>query len=613
MSFFNVFGDDKLAGFIIESESFEGIKMIGETVAEDILCVTGKRPDIVADVNKADETAILMATCGNSKLLEKLTTEGKINLDDILGKHEVYKIIHVTAPFGDNGKIRELLVIAGSDKRGTIYGMFRLSRLCGVSPLIYFGDAKPEKKEEVILELDKEIVSKEPSVRYRGFFINDEWPAFGNWCTEKFGDVNAKAYRKIFELLLRLNGNYFWPAMWNSSFSEDGPGLENAILADKLGVIMGASHHEPMCRAGVEWQRQYKKYSDDSTWSFISNAEGISRFWEDGVKRNKAFDNVITIGMRGESDSKLLPENATLKENIDVIKKAIKVQNAIIKEQVNPDLKEVPRMLAIYKEVEDYYYGDKTCEGLKDWDELEDVIYLLSDDNHGNVRALPTKEEAKHSGGFGMYYHFDYHGGPISYEWVNCNRLTKTWEQMSLAYEAGVRDMWIVNVGDLKFNEYPLCFFMELAYNYEEMGEKALNKTEDFAKNWIDIQFGNAVTPSQKEMIASVLEGYTRWNNVRTPETMNEMVYNPVDFLEGDRVYKDVSDILEKAETLKAELAGNALCTYLSMIYYPAAASLNLILMYLERGMNRELAQRGCVYANHYAKSVQERIADQIC
>ena len=664
MSKFSLYENGRLAGFLIEKESFDGIKQIGETVAQDVELVTGVKPEIIDDLKEFDgdlsgnsknvgqnsdlnyfgENLVLMATIGKSAILERLVSDRKLSLSEIEGKREVYLLAVVENPFPDHKGVKKLLVIAGSDKRGTIYGMFRLSEMCGVSPLVFFGDAAPDKKSELIFEFDEPVVSKEPSVKYRGFFINDEWPAFGNWCTEKYGDVNAKAYEKIFELLLRLKGNYMWPAMWNSSFSEDGPGILNAELADKLGVIMGLSHHEPMCRSGVEWQRQYKNYSDDNTWSFLSNEKGIRKFWEDGVTRNRPFENVITIGMRGEADSKLMPEDATLEDNINVIKKAITAQHEIIKDKVNPELKEVPRMLAIYKEVEDYYFGDESCEGLKDWDEIKDVIFLLSDDNHGNVRALPTKETAGHPGGFGMYYHFDYHGAPVSYEWVNCNRLTKTWEQMSLAYEAGVREMWIVNVGDLKLNEYPLSFFMEMAYDYEPWSESALlnsddlcaeakdekssvveiqhqtfkaqkngehfSKIENFVYKWIDVQFGESVSPAQKKDIFKVLTGYTKWNSMRTPETMNEMVYEPVNFMEGDRVWVEVNDLLKTANRLNEELPDAALTAYRSMIYYPAAASFNIVLMSVEAGMNRELAMRGCVFANHFARTVQNRIAD---
>ncbi len=611
MSRFEVADANGASDFLIEPEGFEGVRKIGETVAEDIKAVSGFTPALRGARQQClGAGAVLMATADRSPLLTRLEAEGKLSLKQIRGRREVYLLQILEKPFPEQSGLKKLLVIAGSDKRGTIYGMFRLSELCGVSPLIYFGDAAPIRQERLTVEIEGTFVSREPSVKYRGFFINDEWPAFGSWCTEKFGGVNAKAYRKIFELLLRLKGNYMWPAMWRSSFSEDGPGLLNAELADTYGVIMGASHHEPMCRAGVEWQNQYQSYGTDSTWSFLSNGEAITRFWKEGILRNKPFENIITIGMRGENDSRLMPPDATLKDNIEVIKKVIRTQHELLKKHIHPDLKEIPRMLAVYKEVEDYYLGDESCEGLKDWEELSDVIFLLSDDNFGNLRALPGEKERDHAGGYGMYYHFDYHGAPISYEWMNCNRLTKTWEQMTQAYEAGVREMWIVNVGDIKGVEYPLCYFMELAYDYETWGSDAPNRTEEFMKGWIDQQFGSRLSAQEKEMTAEVLEGYTRWNGVRSPESMREGIYHPVHFAEGDRVWKQVNRIAETAERLNRELTGEALITYRSMIYYPAAASLNLVLMYLEAGRNKELARRGVVYANVYADRVIKRIAD---
>ncbi len=611
MERFYVVREQSTTEFLAEPESFAGVKMIAETVAEDVFTVCGKRPEVKESISGCtSDRVVLMATVGQSPLLERLEQDGKVSLKELRGKREVYLMQLVKEPFTECLEIKELLVIAGSDKRGTIYGMFGLSERLGVSPLIYFGDAAPDHTPEPFAELSGAFVSKEPSVRYRGFFINDEWPAFGNWCTEKFGGVNAKAYRKIFELLLRLKGNYLWPAMWRSSFSEDGPGLRSAELADTLGVVMGLSHHEPMCRAGVEWQNQYKAYGTDSAWSFISNAEAITKFWEEGILRNKPFENVITTGMRGENDSKLMPENATLKDNIEVIKKAIRIQHDLIKKQINPDLTKVPRMLAIYKEVEDYYFGDETCEGLKDWEELKDTIFLLSDDNYGHLRALPTEETRKHPGGYGMYYHFDYHGAPVSYEWMNCNRLTKTWEMMTQAYESGVREMWIVNVGDLKAVEYPLCYFMELAYDYKTWGSSAPNKTEAFLQRWIGQQFGGRLSGTQKKRMAEVIEGYTKWNAARSPEAMREGIYHPVHFKECDRVIKQVHGLMETAKRLNEELAGEALVTYQSIIYYPAMASLNLILMYAETELNKELARRGCVYANVYRDRVIKRILD---
>lgn len=604
MNAFTIFENNKLVPLFIENEAYEGVKRIGARVACDIGLVTGMEPEILAAPQQCtSDRIVIFATLGKSPILEALEASGRWSSAQIQGKREVYQMQVVSGLFS----VKEALVIAGSDKRGTIYGMFHLSELCGVSPLIYWGDVVPQKKDTVILPIGDRIVSKEPSVRYRGFFINDEWPAFGNWCMETFGGVNAKAYEEIFILLLRLKGNYLWPAMWDSIFSEEGPGLASAELADMYGVVMGTSHHEPLCRAGAEWQRIYQQYGTDNTWSFVSNREAITEFWKDGILRNKPFENVITIGMRGESDSMLLPADAGLADNVQVIKDAIMTQHALLREYMDKDLKDIPRMLAIYKEVEDYYYGDATCEGLKGWEELDDVILLLCEDNFGNTRGLPNEIDRNHPGGYGMYYHFDYHGGPISYEWQNTARLTKTWEQMTQAYEYGVRELWIVNVGDLKGAEYPLCYFMDLAYDYETYSQK--NKTEEYAKTWIEQQFGSRLDKNDKQDLLALLDGYTKWNAARHPEAMAPDIYHPCHFREGERVWNEVHGLMETAERLKEHMPAECMDAYGSMIYYPAMASLNLILMHIEAGCNAFYAGQGSMAANAYAASVKRRAA----
>lgn len=608
MSTFNLFKNEILCEIFLEPSSLKGVKYISNVIADDIELVTGNRPQIRNEITECSrENVIIIATINNSNLLDALEKNNKINLSDLKNKNEVYLIQHLENPFENNPNIKNALIIAGSDKRGTIYGMFYLSEICSVSPMVFWGDAKPHTKNEILISLDSKILSKEPSVKYRGFFINDEWPAFGKWCFEKYGGVNAKAYEKVFEFLLRLKGNYLWPAMWNSSFWEDGPGLKNAELANELGVIMGTSHHEPLCRAGVEWQNQYKQYSDDPSWNFIKNKDGISQFWKDGLERSKDFENIITIGMRGENDSKLLGEEASLKDNIEVVKNAITTQNQIIKSIINKELKEIPRMLAIYKEVEDFYFGDNNFSGLRDWSELYDVILLLSDDNHGNLRSIPSLTDSPHPGGYGIYYHFDYHGAPISYEWVNCTNLVKVWDQLTMAYEYGIRKMWIVNVGDIKGNEYPLNYFMELAYDFEKWGTNVINSADLFTRKWIDTQFGSLLNSEQKEIVTDILNGYTKWNSIRTPETLNKDIYQN-NLHECYRVWNEVNNLLKSAENLRTEIPEICLSAYDSMIYYPAAASLNLILMNIEAGLNHILAERGSLAANQYIEKIKERI-----
>lgn len=595
------------ATILADTSPNAGIPRVAAMLAEDIERVCSIRPKIVSTLDQIETAQVLIAgIIDKSPLLIDLTRRGSCDFSSLHGKRECYQLCIVDSPFPEKPSIKKALLVAGSDKRGCIYGLLSISEKIGVSPMVWIGDVNPQKQQRLSLDIASGETSKEPSVRYRGFFINDEWPAFGNWCTEHFGGVNAKAYEKIFELLLRLKGNYLWPAMWNSSFSQDGPGIENARLADELGVIMGASHHEPMCRAGVEWQQQYKNFSEDNTWDFARNEKGITQFWKEGVERNKNFENVITIGMRGESDSKLLAEGSTMADNIAVLKKAISVQHRLIRETVNENLAQVPRMLAIYKEVEDYFLGDESCEGLKDWKELEDVLFLLADDNFGHLRALPP---GPHPGGYGMYYHFDYHGAPVSYEWQNSTRLPKVWEQMCRAYESGVRDMWIVNVGDIKGVEYPLNYFMDLAYDFDKWGSTNPHSAEEYARAWIDRQFGTRLSSEHKIAALDILQGFSRWNALRRPEAMSPDIYHPFHYDEAERVWKEVSALEIKAKELRSSIPAECLTAFDSLIYYPAAASLNMILINVEAGLNAALAKRGCCSANGYLESIRARIA----
>jgi hypothetical protein len=466
---------------------------------------------------------------------------------------------------------------------------------------------KPQPRDKVTFKEDMKYISKEPSVRYRGFFINDEWPAFGNWTNKRFGGFNAKMYEHVFELLLRLKGNYLWPAMWTSRFSEDGPGLANAKLADELGVVMGASHHEPCLRNGEEYRYLRGKdsiYGD--AWNFITNREGITRFWEDGLKRNGKFENVITVGMRGEADTAIMGNKATLADNINLLKDVIKTQNRLIKENVNPNLKEVPRMLALYKEVEPFFYGDKDTPGLIGSEELEDVILMLCDDNHGNLRTLPTENMRKHSGGYGMYYHFDYHGSPISYEWINSSYLPKIWEQMTMAYDFGIRELWIVNVGDISTQEFPLSYFLDLAYDFDKWGSNAINKTELYTREWVDKHFYGILNEEQKQSICKLLTGYTKIAHKRRPEHMNSDVYHPVNYKEADNTLEEIEDLLNLAERLYKELSPDKLSLYFALVYYPAVGNLNLQKMQLLAGKNHYDARFGKMIANKLADKVAE-------
>lgn len=624
-----LFDDKTTPNFINEKDHDEGVLWALSKLQRDIENVSGKRTG-----NAERVSMVLTNIAAESPVIKALEEKGLVDLSGIKGKREVYGYFLVDAPevyeiISDedrkgaepiensdifkleykNENTGSVLIIAGSDKRGTIYGIFHLSELMGVSPFTDWSNLKPTHKDKFILTEEDLIISKEPSVEYRGFFINDEWPAFGNWTFEHYEGFTAKMYEHVFELLLRLKGNYLWPAMWSSCFALDGPELESAYLADKVGVIMGLSHHEPCLRHGNEYGMVRGKdsiYGD--AWNFRANPDGITRFWRDGLKRNGHLENVITVGMRGEADSAIMGKDATLKDNIELLKDVIRTQNRLISEEVNPDLKKVPRMLALYKEVEPFYFGDENTEGLRDFEELKDVILMLCDDNHGYLRSVPDEKMKKHPGGFGMYYHFDYYGDPKSYLWTNTTYLPEVWEQMTTAYENGIKRLWIVNVGDLFFNELPLSYFLDLAYDYDKWGISAKDKTTEYLKEWLTHNFGEGLSDKKVSEYADVLQKGTRLIHNRRTEHLSDEVYHPVHFNETGRLLEAADDVMDKCSGLEAGVPGENKNAFYELIGYSIYGTMNMLKMWLYTGLNHFYAKRSMLIANEYGERINECI-----
>lgn len=592
------------------SEEGEGVRRIASKVAEDVEKTVGMHT-AVKKISDNFAQAVMAVTAGTGEIAGKL--EERIpELCCIKGKREVYGFYLVENPYPG---IKKGLVIYGSDRLGTIYGLFHLSELLGVSACCFWGDTGYPSYEKRILTSDKgemcldeediyiyvdNGISKEPSVKYRGFFINDEWPCYGAWTFSQFNGFTSEMYDHIFEYLLRMKGNYLWPAMWTSSFLLDGPGMESMKLADDYGIYIGMSHHEPCMRSSEEWDIVKGKDSPyGEEWSYLTNKNGLLRYWEDGLKRCRGHKVFPTIGMRGERDSKMLGDDVQISENVKVLKDILAQQRRLIRENLEQNGEIYPLLFAVYKEVEDYYFGGRDGAGLKDCPELEGVTLMLCEDNFGNMRALPKKEDRDHKGGFGMYFHLDYHGGPCSYEWVASTPVSKIWEQMTQAYEYGIRDVWMVNAGDVKFQEYPLNFFMELAYDFETWGIRGKEQYQNYSRQWTKAQFGSYTTRKEREKIGWIQEEYIRLNALRRPESCNAGVYHPAHFMEGRRMLERCIKLeQENNKMLEVLKQRNKEEAYYSMIYYPAAASANLLKMHLYAGMNHLYARQGKAVAN---------------
>lgn len=587
-----------------QGKDYKGLSLVARSFAEDISLVTGVKPAVTTDAQALSGTAVIAGSIGNNQLIDALIEQGKLDVSSIQNKRETYQIRVVEQPFPG---VDRAVVVIGSDKRGTMYGLYYISEKIGVSPWVYWGDVMPAQRPEIVLSIDQlHVESKEPFIKYRGFFINDEWPSFGSWTMNRFGGFNEGMYDKVFQLILRLKGNYMWPAMWSAVFSENGKSspIANAELADAYGIVMGTSHHEPMFRSGEEWKNVHRDYTENGEWDFTSNRDAITKFWEDAVIRNKDFESIITLGMRGERDSAL---GGGIEHNIQLLKDIITTQQGLLEKY---GLQDAPQSLVIYKEVEKFWHGTETVPGLKHWDALNNVTIMLSDDNFGNMRTLPVEEERNRAGGFGIYYHFDYHGGPRSYEWVNTIQLEKVWEQMCMAYDYGIHDIWIVNVGDLKPMELPLSYFMDLAYDYEKWGANGINRTNDYLLQWTKQQFGHAVDEDAVKGIAGVLADYTKMNGSRKPEVTYADTYSCANYNEAQRELHAALQLEKDAAKYGDLMPDTHKDAYYQLVYFPAVASANVKKMHIYAGLNQKYSalKQPSVLANSYAELVQETI-----
>lgn len=567
------------AELIIDANEFPGVIRAAENLQSDIAKVTRKKPSISNLISEKNSELVVIGTLGKSKFIDQLVATNKIDVRKIRDQWDAYQVQVIDNPFP---QIKRALVIVGANKRGTMYGIYNLSEQIGVSPWYWWADVPVKKKAQ--LYIDKKIqVIEIPKVKYRGIFLNDEAPALTSWVTEKYGNYNAQFYEKIFELLLRLKANFLWPAMWNNAFADDDP--QNMILADEYGIVMSTSHHEPMMRADKEWNRYGK-----GPWEYSKNAENLYNFWVNGAKRNKPYESIYTLGMRGQQD-----EPMSEGENIGLLEKIVTDQRNIIGDVFGKEkITSTPQVWALYKEVQGFYERGMRVP--------DDVILLWCDDNWGNIRRLPTPEERKRAGGAGVYYHFDYVGGPRSYRWINTVSIAKIWEQMHLAYTYEANQIWIVNVGDLKPMEYPIEFFLNMAWNPEAWPKERI---PEFATLWAEREFGK----QHAAEIAEIMTGYTRHNLQRKPELQDATIYSQLHYAEADRVTAEIKSYTTRAEKLYTRISPEQRDAFYQLVLFPTKASAIVTELYDAQAKNHLYAQQGRATANNYADKVRALFA----
>ena len=526
-----------------DPQDWKGVHIAVRNLRQDLKAVTG-----------SESAPIVVGTVGKSKW----ATKYKQQSEQLEGKWEQYLI------FTDNGK----LVILGSDKRGTIYGIYELSQQIGVSPWYWMADV-PITKHDRLFAKSGCHTDGEPKVKYRGIFINDEWPSFGTWCKNQFGGINSKAYARIFELMLRLKANYFWPAMWDSRFNEDD--TLSPQMADDMGIVMGTSHHEPMMRAHKEYV--YRKDSIGE-WDYSTNKANLDRFFEEGLERNKDFDNLITIGMRGDGDVAMGKGND--EDNMKTLKDVVEGQREIIERVYKKPASEVPQLWAIFTEVQRYYDAGFTVP--------DDVTLLFCDNNWGYIRRTGPEKERTRKGGMGMYYHIDMNGGPWNDRWVNATTAAKIREQLNLAYQTGIDRIWIINVGDLKPKEMPIDFIMRYAWNPDAY---PADKIDQYMVDWARSIFGGKYAHE----IADIVTEYSKMNLERKPEVQRVGIYS-VETGEAQRMYERWDELEKRALALSKKLPAEMQDAYYQLVEYPAVGSAGVAKIYLAATMGDTLTMQ---------------------
>ena len=585
------------AGIYVDPGDWPGVIRAAKDLQADIFRVTGRRATLSTTLSQMAGKPIIIGTIGKSGFIRDLVESGKIDTRQIEGRWESFFLQAVQNPFPGT---TSALVIVGSDKRATIYGIYDLCEQMGVSPLHWWADVPVRHRDALFIKPGK-YVQGSPSVKYRGIFLNDEAPDLSGWVSHTFGTVplsenppipsgvanyNHEFYSKLFETILRMKGNYLWPAMWNNAFNEDDP--ENARLADEYGIVMGTSHQEPMLRAQKEWDRRFQKTL--GSWNYFKTPDVLQDFWRSGLRRNKNYESILTIGLRGANDTPMIP-GGTVAQSMALLEEIVGVQRKIIAEEINPDVAAVPQAWCLYKEVQEYYNA-----GLRVPD---DVTLLWADDNWGNIRRLPTESERTRSGGAGVYYHFDYVGGPRNYKWINTISLPSVWEQMTRAKEYGADRIWIVNVGHFKHVLFPAEFFLQLGWNTNRWTNQNLG---EYARLWAAREFG----PQDADAVADIIEKYTKFNARRKPELLSPATYSLTDYREAERIIDDFNGLRSRAEKIYESLPPTARDAFYELVLFPVKASAQLNELYVAAGKNALYARQGRATANDWADRVQE-------
>ncbi|KAI1864097.1 uncharacterized protein JN550_009117 [Neoarthrinium moseri] len=576
------------AAIVFASDDTVGVRIAVDSIVGDIEQITGKRP---AAFGVTEENAtvpnfgrnIIIAGTLDSSLLKGLIRTGKLEISDIKGKWETFKTTIIEQPWTgvDKG-----LLIAGSDKRGVMFGLYTLAEQCGQSPLHWWADVPAEKHKE-IYALPVTTIHGEPSVRYRGLFINDEAPALTGWWSKVNGEnhypLNTEFYRHVFDMLLRLKANFMWPAMWKSSvpkpgnvFFTDDPG--NIQLANDYGIVISTSHHEPMQRATNEWNETMV-----GPWDWEENKANVTAFMEDGIRRTRMNESYYTLGMRGPGDGPIQGDDP-----IGVLEDVFQTQQEMFSNSYG-NASTVNKVWTIYKEVMTYYAAGLTPP--------DDVTLMFTDDNWGNIQRLPLANETTRSGGIGLYYHLEYVGVPKSYKWQNTNNLPKVYKELSQAYERGADRIWVINVADIKPLEVPFGFVMDLAWNTSSISFESIPR---YLNALATREFGS----EQAEEISSIIMEHSRLIGRRKYEATQAKTYSVLHYNENERVLSEWRSLAQRVSSVAGLIPGDRKDAFWHHVQYPVHSGYTYHAVVLGLGRNQQIGFEKRNSANAVASEV---------
>lgn len=544
---------------IVDTNDFPVVRLAANFFADDVQRVTGHRPTVTNTVT--GRQGIIVGTLGQSTLIDRLVSDGKLKeLDQIKGRWDATLMQMVQQPLPG---VERALVMVGSNRRGAAYGLMQLSEKIGVSPWHWWADVPAPHRDTVAFRLSAPQVDA-PGVKYRGIFINDEDWGLNPWASKtfdpEFKNIGPKTYEKVFELLLRLRLNYIWPAMHACS-TEFGSVPENVALADKFGIVAGSSHCEPMLCNNVHWKETIK-----GKWNYSLNRDAIHSYWEENAKARGSEEAVWTLGIRGIHDAAMERPPTELPDRIDLVDRVIKDQRALLDQYVTKKWGPVAQCFVPYKEVLPIYDA-----GLKVPD---DVTLVWVDDNFGFIRRLSAPAERQRSGGAGVYWHISYYGGPHSYTWINTTAPALMWEELHKAWENDARNLWVINVGDIKPGEIGIDYFARLAWGPDGF---SLGAQRQFLRDFAERNFGE----KSAQPIADLLMDYYRLGTVRKPELMNRGWAVSLTAERAAELKADYEKLLERERSLAAEMPASERDAYTELIGFPVrvVGSAGLIFM----------------------------------